>query len=60
VRARFAGLTCYYSKEEELFIIKAKENGMPAKEIAETLNRSYWGIVDKLRRMKNFPKGVRR
>ncbi|AWK50935.1 hypothetical protein DIC82_07845 [Clostridium beijerinckii] len=41
-----------YSKENELFILKAKENGMSTKQIAETLNRSYLGVVDKLRRMK--------
>lgn len=43
----------YYTKSENLFIIKGKENGMTAIEISKTLNRSYWGIVDKLRRL-NF------
>ena len=41
-----------YSKEDELFILKSKENGISTKEIAETLNRPYWGVVDKLRRMQ--------
>lgn len=40
-----------YSKEEELFIIKSKEKGIPTKEIAKVLNRPYWGVVDKIRRM---------
>lgn len=40
-----------YSKEDELFIINAKEKGMTTREIAETLDRSYWGVVDKLRRL---------
>ncbi len=42
-----------YSKEDELFILNAKRNGMSDKEIAASLNRSYWGIVDKTRRMRN-------
>lgn len=40
-----------YSKKEELFILTAKKNGMSYKEISEALNRPYWGIVDKVRRM---------
>lgn len=43
-----------YSTEEEYFIIKSKENGLSTKEIANILNRPYWGVVDKLRRMKNI------
>lgn len=43
-----------YSKEEESFIIKSKENGISTKEIANILNRTYWGVVDKLRRMTNI------
>lgn len=41
-----------YSKEDELFILKSNKNGISTKQIAETLNRPYWGVVDKLRRMK--------
>ena len=41
-----------YSNEEELFILKSKKNGISTKQIAETLNRPYWGVIDKLRRMK--------
>lgn len=44
----------FYSKEEEYFIIKSKENGLSTKEIANILNRPYWGVVDKLRRIKNI------
>ena len=43
-----------YSLEEEYFIIKSKENRLSTKEIANILNRPYWGVVDKLRRMKNI------
>ncbi|WP_346928220.1 hypothetical protein [Clostridium sp.] len=43
----------FYSKEEELFIINAKESKISTKEIARILNRPYWGLVDKLRRMKD-------
>lgn len=42
-----------YSKEEVLFIVESKKKGTSTKEIAKTLNRPYWGIVDKLRRLKN-------
>lgn len=41
-----------YSKDEENFIIKSKQIGNTDKEIAAILNRSYWGIVDKVRRLK--------
>jgi hypothetical protein len=41
-----------YSKEDELFILESKKNGISTTQIAETLNRPYWGVVDKLRRMK--------
>ncbi|MDU4800955.1 MAG: hypothetical protein E6X81_08135 [Clostridium butyricum] len=41
-----------YSKEDELFILKSKKNGVSTKQIAKTLNRPYWGVIDKLRRMK--------
>ncbi|MDU5105248.1 hypothetical protein [Clostridium sp.] len=41
----------YYSKEDESFIKISKESGMSTKEIAKILNRPYWGIVDKIRRM---------
>ncbi|KAA8675384.1 endonuclease [Clostridium sp. HV4-5-A1G] len=41
-----------YSREEENFIITSKQAGNTDKEIACLLNRSYWGIVDKVRRLK--------
>lgn len=40
-----------YTKSEELFIINSKEKGMTTKEISTILNRPYWGVVDKIRRM---------
>lgn len=42
-----------YKKEEVLFILKAKESGISTKQIAKTLNRPYWGVVDKLHRLKS-------
>lgn len=39
-------------KEEELFILNAKKNGLSNKEISEALKRPYWGVIDKIRRMK--------
>ncbi|WP_333888348.1 hypothetical protein [Clostridium sp.] len=42
-----------YTKEEELFILNSKKNGISIKEISEALKRPYWGVVDKIRRMKN-------
>ncbi|PRR79625.1 endonuclease [Clostridium luticellarii] len=41
-----------YSKEEENFIIKSKQAGASSKKIADFLGRSYWGILDKLKRLK--------
>ena len=41
-----------YSKDEENFIIKSKQLGTTDKKIASLLGRSYWGIVDKIRRLK--------
>jgi hypothetical protein len=41
-----------YSKEDELFILESNKNGLVTKQIAKTLNRPYWGVVDKLRRLK--------
>ena len=41
-----------YSKEEIDKIIQMKINNVPAKNIAEELGRSTWGVYDKIRRMK--------
>ena len=41
-----------YSKDEENFIIASKHAGTSDKQIAAILGRSYWGIVDKVRRLK--------
>jgi len=41
-----------YSKEEELSIIDLKRKGVTDKEISNRLNRTYWGIVDKIRRLR--------
>lgn len=41
-----------YSKEDELLIIKLKKKGIADKEIAKKLDRTYWGIIDKIRRLR--------
>ena len=41
-----------YSKDEENFIIASKHAGTSDKQIAAILGRSYWGVVDKVRRLK--------
>ena len=41
-----------YSQEDENFIINLKLTGVTDKEISSALNRSYWGVVDKIRRLK--------
>ncbi|MNN76053.1 hypothetical protein D3C81_1924010 [compost metagenome] len=42
-----------YSKEDEELIIKLRSNNTTYKEISEILGRSYYGVVDKVRRMRN-------
>lgn len=44
-----------YTKEEEELIINMKNNNCSYKEIGKTLNRSYYGITDKIRRLKKKP-----
>ena len=41
-----------YTVDEENFIIESKKANMRDKDIALQLNRSYYGIVDKIRRLK--------
>ena len=41
----------FYTKEEEKLIIDMKDKGFTYNEIAKRLDRSYFGIVDKIRRM---------
>jgi len=45
-----------YSSDDEKKIIQLKSKGKSNQQIANCLNRSYWGIVDKIRRMRE--KGV--
>jgi uncharacterized protein YerC len=42
-----------YSLEDESKIIEMYKQGYPYTEIANTLNRTYYGLYDKVRRMKN-------
>jgi hypothetical protein len=41
-----------YSKADEALIIKMLNKGFVQKQIASKLNRTYYGIIDKIRRMK--------
>lgn len=41
-----------YTENEINFIIKSKDNGLTAKEISTFLNKPYYGILDKIRRLK--------
>lgn len=41
----------YSSKDEEL-IIRLKNNKIPDKEIARILNKTYYGVIDKIRRLR--------
>ena len=41
-----------YSSEDEKKIISMKKRGYTDQEIANDLNRTYWGIVDKIRRIR--------
>lgn len=45
-----------YSLEDEMMIISLDKQGKTDKEIAMTLNHSYWGVVDKIRRMRETGK----
>lgn len=45
-----------YSIEEERQIIAMKKIGSTDAEIADCLKRSYWGIVDKIRRLREMGK----
>lgn len=42
-----------YSLEDESKIIKLYKQGYPYAKIANALNRTYYGLYDKVRRMKN-------
>ncbi|MGF7059786.1 hypothetical protein [Brassicibacter mesophilus] len=41
-----------YSQNDEYIIICLKKKGCKDKEIAEKLNKTYWGTVDKIRRLR--------
>lgn len=41
-----------YSEDDEALLISMKKQGKSDNEIAQKLNRSYWGIVDKIRRLR--------
>lgn len=41
-----------YTQADEEIIINMKKEGFKDKEIAAKLNKSYWGIVDKIRRLR--------
>lgn len=41
-----------YSNDDEITIIRMKKEGFKDKDIANTINRSFWGTVDKIRRLR--------
>ena len=45
-----------YSSQDEIKIIDMKNCGVTDKEIALKFNRSYWGMVDKIRRLRKANK----
>lgn len=45
-----------YSTRDEKLIIYMKNNKFTDKEISQKINRPYWGLVDKIRRMKKESK----
>lgn len=47
-----------YTPEDESLIIDSKKSGKTDKEIAQILNRSYLGVVDKIRRLRQAGKLV--
>lgn len=45
-----------YTEKDEFQIINLKKAGVTDKEISKALGRSYWGIVDKIRRLRKESK----
>ncbi len=41
-----------YSQEQVQLIIEQKKSGVSDKKIADSINKSYWGTVDKIRRLR--------
>jgi len=41
-----------YSSQEVNLLVQLKKSGVSNKDIATTLNRSYWSVVDKIRRLR--------
>lgn len=41
-----------YSSQEVNLLVQLKKSGVSSKDIATTLNRSYWSVVDKIRRSR--------
>lgn len=41
-----------YSDQDEIIIIQLKNQGATDKQIATLLDRSYWGVVDKIKRLR--------
>ncbi len=45
-----------YSPNEEAKMIQMKKDGFSDREIAQSIGRTYWGVVDKLRRIRQAGK----
>lgn len=41
-----------YSSQDVNLLVQLKKSGVSSKDIATTLNRSYWSVVDKIRRLR--------
>lgn len=55
-KSRLTKVDNTYSLEAEDIVINMKKSGYKDKEIAEKLNRSYWSVVDKIRRLRKESK----
>ncbi len=51
-KSRLTTLDNSYTGEDELLIIKMKKEGYTDKTIAQEFNRTYYGMVDKIRRLR--------
>ena len=51
-KSRLTTFDVSYSDDDENLIIQMKKEGFTDKRIAKEFNRTYWGIVDKIRRLR--------
>jgi len=46
----------FYTDEEIKLLLQLKDEGFSMPQIARCLNRTYWGVVDKFRRLESKSK----